>query len=1347
MSHLRCSDELVFFVNGKKIVERNADPEIQLLPYLRKHLRLTGTKSACGVGGCGACTVMVSSIHPVSKKILHYPVTACLTPICSLHGMAVTTTEGIGNSVTRLHPVQERLAKAHGSQCGFCSPGMVMSMYSLLRNNPEPTIQEIMAYLSGNLCRCTGYRPILDGFRTFDKNCCKSDEENMLPEMTSPKLFNEQDLLPLDSTQELIFPPELMLMLNNPKKMMTFHGERITWYSPSTLGELLELKKKFPKAPLVVGNTTVGRQMKLEGVTNPVIISPLRIIQLHAISTNDQGLVTGGAVGFSQVKQHFQENVSKLPQEITGLVIGAAVSLSQVKELLQENVSKLPQEKTKLFQSLLQHLSTLAGEQIRCMASLGGHVMSKAATSDLNPILAAGGAMLNLASKGSSRTIPLNDVFFTDSSTVEPGEVLLSVLIPYSGKNQVVSAFRQALSEENSFAIVNAGMQVQFNNDTDVIKEIAIFYGGVGSSTVSAKETCQALIGRHWNDEMLSEACRMVLNEITIPPSAPEGKVEYKRSLIISFLFKFYLQVLQVLDKPITSSVKASEHLSAIRGFETTVPKTVQLFQEVTTKQPVEDPVGYPVVHLSGITQATGEAIYVDDMPRMDQELFLAFATSKKAHAKIVSIDASDALKSPGVVDIIRAKDVPGLNEISTQGPLFSEEEVICVGQIICAVVADTPEHARRAAAKVKISYKDQEPLVLTVEDAIKHNSFFEPTKQILHGNVEEAFKMADHIIEGEVHIGGQEHFYLETNCVLVVPKGEAHEFDVYVSSQDPATSQFSVASVLNVPSNRIMSHTKRVGGAFGGKTTKPGIFASAAAVAAQKTKRPIRCVLERNEDMLMTAGRHPFKGIYKVGCMNDGKIVGADVTFYANAGCTPDESILVIIIAMLKMDNAYDFSNLNCRAKACKTNLPSNTAYRGFGFPQTGLSSETMLDAVARKLGLPPDQVREKNMYKGIGRTYYKQEFNATNLTRCWNECLEMSSYTKRRTEIQKFNKENYWKKKGIAIIPIKFAVGYIEKMYHQASALVHIYRDGKVLISHSGVELGQGLHTKIIQIASKELKIPMSYIYISGTTTVTVPNSLPTAGSIGTNICGLAVKYACETLCERLEPFVKKNPNGKWEEWVLGAFSQKVSLSATGFFRGYNTEMDWEKGEGNITPYYIFGAACSEIELDCLTGGHKNLRTDMVVDAGESINPGVDIGQLEGAFVQGLGLYTIEELHYSPQGDMYTLGPDKYKIPGVRDIPSEFNVSLLASSNNPYTIYSAKGLGEISVFLGCSVFFAIKDAVDSARQERGLPMITLNSPMTPEKIRMACEDHLTNMIPRDKPGTFVPWSIDVTS
>uniref|UniRef100_A0A8C5QI35 FAD-binding PCMH-type domain-containing protein n=1 Tax=Leptobrachium leishanense TaxID=445787 RepID=A0A8C5QI35_9ANUR len=826
----------------------------------------------------------------------HYPVTACLLPICSLNNMAVTTTEGIGNSA-RLHPVQERIAKAHGSQCGFCTPGMVMSMYALLRNYPEPTTSQIMDALSGNICRCTGYRPILDGCKTFSKasisylnvKCRKAQKSNF------PLLFNEKEFLPLDKTQELIFPPDLQV---SESWMKVFQGERVTWYSPSTLKELLELRTKYPEAPLVMGNTNIGLQTNLHGVFHPVMISPINVHDLYTVAPDD-----------------------------AGITIGSAVTLAQLKTILSESVHKLPKHKTKTFQALIQQLRTLAGEQIRSMATLGGHIASKLAISDLNPVLAAAGAQLNLISKGK----------YSDLYKRKQPMCLIQVCRNISTTKkceEFVSAFRQAQRERNAYAIVNAGMRVRFGEGTDMIQDMDIFYGGIGSTTLSAKNTSQALIGRHWNEEMLQEACRLALEEISITPSAPGGMVEYKRTMTISFFFKFFLQVLQNRNKTVSKPLVI--YLSSIKDFDTEIPKTLQIFQEIDTKQPARDPVGRPIVHLSGIKQATGEAVYVDDMPPVDQELFIAFATSTRAHAKILSIDETEARQVPGVVDIIRAKDVPGKNAVDGQGTLFSEETVECVGQIICAVVADTSDHARRAATKIKIAYEDIEPAIITIEDAIKYKSFYEPFKGIKHGNAEEAFKTADHILEGEVHICGQEQFYMETNSLIVIPKGEENEFDIYVSTQDISTSQFAVAAVLGVPSNRIMSRVKRVGGAFGGKVTKPAIFASAAAVAAQKTKRPIRCVLERGEDMLITAGRHPVSGKYKVGCMNDGKIVAADVSFYTNAGCTIDESFLVLVVALVKMDSAYNFPNLNCRAIACKTNLPSNTAFRGFGFPQT---------------------------------------------------------------------------------------------------------------------------------------------------------------------------------------------------------------------------------------------------------------------------------------------------------------------------------------------------------------------------------------------------------------------------
>ncbi|XP_025022291.1 aldehyde oxidase [Python bivittatus] len=1328
------SDELIFFVNGRKVTEKYADPEEYLLNYLRKELCLTGTKYGCGIGGCGACTVMISTYNPDSRKIQHYPANSCLLPLCSVHGAAITTVEGVGTTKTKLNPIQERLAKCHGSQCGFCTPGMVMSMYSLLRNHPEPSMEQITASLDGNLCRCTGYRPIMDSFSAFSLECCplagsgkccmekedvictSSDKDSVM----RSGLCKPEEFHPRDPTQDYIFPPELMRMAEeNRGKTLVFSGKRTTWISPASLEELLQLKATNPQAPLVIGNTCVGLDRKLLEVYYPLFLHPIRVPELHVTNTGNNGIL-----------------------------IGAATRFAQLRDFLLNIVSELPMEKTKIYRTLLKQLRTLAGEQIRSLASLGGHIVSRGSTWDLNPVLAAGKAILYLASVDGTREIPLNDEFLEriPQADLSENEVIVSVFIPFSGENEFVSAFRQADRRRNALSVINCAMKVLFQPGTDVIQDLAILYGGIDCTTVSARNSCQKLIGRNWNEQMLNEACKLILEEITLSPSAPGGKVEYRRTLLISFFFRFYLEVLQDLKDMFPSKYPdlPKEYMSALGEFYDVPLQGVQIYQDVDPQQPPQDPVGRPIQHESGIKHATGEAVYVDDIEPADGQLYMAVVTSTRAHAKILAIDISEALKEPGVVDVVTAKDIPGKNGDGKE-EVFAEDEVLFIGHIICGVVATSSECAKEAAKKVKIDYQDLE-VILTIEEAIKHKSFLTEVKKIERGDVEKAFQTVDKTIEGEIHIGGQEHFYLETNSVFVIPRKEDNTMDIYVSTQDAALVQEFVASVLDVQSNKIMCHTKRVGGAFGGKTTKPPFFAAVAAVAAKKTGCPVRFILEREDDMLVFGGRHPLFGKYKVGFMNDGKIKAVDLLLFINAGCTPDESELVIEYVVLKCYNAYDIPNFRSQGWACKTNLPSNTAFRGFGFAQSALSAEMWVAAVADYLDLPPDKVREMNIYKTISETPYQEEVDGRKLLACWKECLKKSDYYNRKKAVEEFNKQNYWKKKGIAIIPMKYSVGYYSTFYHQAAALIHIYLDGSVLLSHGGCEIGQGLYTKMLQVVSHELKIPLSYIHPYERTTVTIPNAIATAGSISADVNGKAVQNACQMLRKRLEPIIKKNPKGKWKDWIKAAYKESISLSATGFFKGYPVNMDWEKGKGHAFPYFNFAATCSEVEIDCLTGDHKNLRTDIVIDGSFSINPAIDIGQIEGGFVQGLGLYTSEEIKFSPEGQQYTLGPDTYKIPGLCDIPEQLGIYLMPNSRNPIAIYSSRGLGESGVFLGSSIFFAIKDAVGAARKERGLNSVfTLDSPLNVERIRMACADYFTEMIPRDKPGTYKPWAIQV--
>ncbi|KAG7463843.1 hypothetical protein MATL_G00180940 [Megalops atlanticus] len=1062
----------------------------------------------------------------------------------------------------------------------------------------------------------------------------------------------------------------------------------------------------------------------LKGVHHSVVISPGRVLELRAIKRGK-----------------------------SGVTVGAACSLSTVKDELERAVQELDQEKSKVYQALLQTLRCLAGKQIRNMATIGGNILSANPKYDLNSILAAADCSLLVISKGGTREVSLNEEFFTGlgKTCLRPDEVLLSVHIPHSKPWEFVSAFRQAQRREFAFSIVNAGMKVVFREDTDVVKSLNIYYGGVGPTLVRTRHTCEELIGRAWDEDLLGEACRLLGDEVALSPSAHGGRVEFRKTLILSFLFKFYMQVLQELrQRGVGVSDLPPEYLSALKPFKNEVPQGHQSYQLVSESQSSEDPVGRPTVHHSSFQQATGEAKYYDDLPTTQDEFFLFMVTSTRAHAKIISIDDSEALGMPGVVTFVSARDAPGQNRrlwFNDPEELFAEEEVICVGQIIGAVVAETREQAKRAAEKIQITYEDLSPVFFTIEEAIQHESFFNPKRKLERGNVEEAFEKVDRILEGEIYMGGQEHFYMETQGVIAIPRGEDGEMDLYASSQHAAFTQEVVGITLGVDSNKITCHVKRLGGGFGGKVMKIASLSAITATAAHKTGRAVRCVLDRGDDMLITSGRHPFLGKYKVGFMNDGTILAVDMTLYSNGGCTLDESPFIMEKALLHLDNGYKIPNLRGRGLVCKTYLPSYTAFRGFGGPQGLTMIESVLHEVAIKCGLPPEKVRDINMYREEpSYTHHKQVFSPRDMVRCWEECLEKSAYNNRRLAIAQFNANNRWKKRGISAVPIKFGVGFSKWFYNQGAALVNIFKDGSVLVSHGGTEMGQGLNTKAMQIASRILKVPMSLIHIKETCTGNVPNAAPSAASYGTDAVGMAVKDACEKLMKRLEPVIKEYPKHTWAQLIVEAYCQRISLSATGFFMGPYTNVDWENSEGRAYFYFTFGACCSEVEIDCLTGDHKNIRTDIVMDVGRSLNPAIDVGQIEGGFVQGIGLYTTEELQFSPEGSLMTRGPSQYKIPVLCDIPPQMNVHLLANAQNPHAIYSSKGIGEPPVFFGCTIFFAIKEAIAAARRESGLSSsFPLNAPATAERIRMACADRFTQMVPTPEPGTFKPWAINV--
>ncbi|XP_065093510.1 xanthine dehydrogenase-like [Ochlerotatus camptorhynchus] len=1330
---------LVFFVNGKKVVDSSPDPVCTLLVYLRDKLRLCGTKLGCAEGGCGACTVMISKIDRSTNRIHNLAANACLTPVCGVHGMAVTTVEGIGSTRTRLHPVQERLAKAHGSQCGFCTPGIVMSMYALLRNSSVPSMKELEVAFQGNLCRCTGYRPIIEGYKTFTQEfgvaqngvcamgdkCCKNrnGESNGCGVEVDDKLFEASEFAPFDPSQEPIFPPELKLSNTLDAESLVFRASTVNWYRPSNLEHFLAIKKRHPDAKIIVGNTEVGVEMKFKNFEYPVLVSPAQIKELNCIEKL-QG----------------------------GLKIGSSVTLMEMERVLREEINTRPEFETRLYKAVVDMLHWFAGKQIRNMASVGGNIMTGSPISDLNPIFTAAGIELEVASlDGGVRKVHMGDGFFTGyrKNVIRPEEVLVSLFIQKTNADQHFIAYKQAKRRDDDIAIVNGAFNIMFKPGTDVVEQAHLSFGGMAPTTVLAKKTGIALVGKKWDSKLVELANEMLIEELPLSPSAPGGMILYRRSLTLSLFFKAYLSISDALSRSVVGHAPVQDReRSGAKTFHTLVPKSAQLFEKVSTDQPITDPIRRPQVHASAFKQVTGEAVYCDDIPKYSNELYLVFVTSTKAHAKIVSIDTSEALAMEGVHRFFSAADLT--DEQNACGPVFHDEFVFwkdlvtSQGQIIGAIVADNQTIAQKAARKVKVVYEELTPIIVTIEDAIKRESFYPGyPKGIVQGDIEKGFQEAHHLIEGDFRMGGQEHFYLETQACVAVPR-DSDEIDVFSSSQHPTEIQQHVAHALGIPSCKVVSRVKRLGGGFGGKESRAGLIATPVALAAYKLRRPVRCMLDRDEDMVITGTRHPFYFTYKVGVAENGRILAADFKAYNNAGYSMDLSFSILERSMFHIQNAYKIPNLRVQGWVCKTNLPSNTAFRGFGGPQGMLAAETMMHHVARVLKRDYAELAELNMYQEGDKTHYNEPIENCNVRRCWQEMMESSNFKDRRSEVEDFNKQHRWRKRGISVVPTMFGIAFTAVHLNQSGALIHVYQDGAVLLSHGGTEMGQGLHTKMIQVAATTLKVPFDTIHISETSTDKVPNTPATAASAGSDLNGMAVLNACKTINDRLEPYKKQFPNKDWKFWVNKAYFDRVSLSATGFYATPGIGYDFSTNSGNPFNYFTFGAACSEVEIDCLTGDHQVIRTDIVMDLGSSINPAIDIGQIEGGFMQGYGLFTLEEMVYSPTGTTYSRGPGVYKIPGFADIPGEFNVSLLTGAPNPRAVYSSKAVGEPPLFLASSTFFAIRDAISAARKEENLDDdFNMVSPATSCRIRMACQDKITEKFMEAAAGSFTPWNV----
>ncbi|KAJ2729819.1 hypothetical protein H4R23_003426 [Coemansia sp. Cherry 401B] len=1118
-----------------------------------------------------------------------------------------------------------------------------------------------------------------------------------------------------DATQEPIFPPFLMRYARGttvdgePRRqaLALVNGrsgaqcER--FFRPLTLEQLLAIVGEHPQAKLVAGNSEVGVEARFKHSAFAVQVYVGDIPELRVVE-----------------------------RQADGVSFGANITLAQFARELAQLSSELGTEKAQNLEACLEALRYFAGNQIRNVATVAGNIATASPISDLNPVLLASGAELTLAAAGGQRrTVKMADFFLGYRRTaLQAGEVLERVFVPHSRAGEVVRAYKQAKRKDDDIAIVTCAMRVVVDPASGRVHDAAFAFGGMAPTTVLAAQVADAArdSGYAWDEPAARAAAVAACGaELRLGYAVPGGMAEYRAALACSFVARFWAESCAALGLARgADAAHAGEHSEARE-----LSRGQQAYDAVAERVVV----GKGVAHLSALRQATGEARYVDDMPAVGGELHMALVPSAHAHARITAIDASAALALAGVERVLTAADVPGENvwNIFRDEELLPTREVHYHGQPVALVVARTARLAQRAARLVRVAY-DALPAVLTVRDAVARQAWFGEERVLRNGDVDAALAASDVVLAGESYCGAQEHFYLEPMCAVAVPRGEAGELDLYASTQNPTEAQMVCAEALGVAAARVVCHVKRMGGGFGGKESRSVLVSTFAALGAHHTRRAVRLVLDRDSDMRTSGQRHPFYAQWTVGATRDGRLRALRMRLFSNGGFSHDLSVGVLERAVSHVDNCYRFAATDIVGRVCRTNTQSNTAFRGFGGCQGMLMTESMLCELADRLELTVEHIRRINMYESADVTPFSQPLGADwNVPRMWDQLHASADFAARRRACDEYNARTRFRKRGLAMLPTKFGISFGVKHLNQGMALVHVYMDGSVLVAHGGTEMGQGLHTKMAQIAAETLQLPLSAIFISETATNTAANTSPTAASASSDLNGFAVHNACAALARRLQPYRDEHPDLPFAKVAKIAYLDRCQLTEAGHYATPDIGFDWQKNQGLLYFYFTQGVALAEVELDLLTGAHTTRRVDVLMDVGRSLNKAIDIGQIEGAFAQGQGWTTTEEYLYSPRdGRLLTQGPGNYKIPSALDIPRDFRVELLEPRGpSPLkTIFSSKGIGEPPLFLGSSVFFALRDAVMAARRQHGVTApLHIECPATPESLRLACEDEIVEL------------------
>ncbi|BFZ15561.1 hypothetical protein BsWGS_18600 [Bradybaena similaris] len=1277
-----------FSINGTQYTVGNEyNPATSLAEFMRHTGISVGTKGCCYEGGCGVCLVTVKLYEPISKKNVECTVNSCCLQLFTCDGFEITTIEGLGNPKKGLHVIQDRLAQHDGAQCGFCSPAQVMNMYGLLKENPSVTVQQIEDEFDATICRCTGYRAILDAMKSFavdaphstlvdieelEAKLCKKTGKTCNGHCSNSGANNHQ-------------------CSDQMAKSIRIVGATTQWLKPTCLNELTQFINQHlqDNYRLVFGNTSFGVFQEFGPWNFQTLIDIRGVQELYAINLSS-----------------------------SAIVLGANLSLKNLIDVFQ---SKATDPKVPYASAFVQHLKRVAQKGIRNMCSWAGNLIIKHAhpefPSDIYLLLETVSTKVNiLDTSGKQTAYSLSDFLNLDMK----GKVIVSATLPtYNSTSIQIRTYKTSQRLQASQAYVNAG----FNFDVDAANNFllksrpSIIIQGISSSLTHAVQTEGFLENKALGDPAVLQCAISTLSSELVPEAHPNwADPTYRKSLAISLFYKFALDVCQ--------SKADARYVSGGQGLARTPIVGTQDYGTDASKWPVTQ----PVTKITAPYLTSGVVKFLDDLPPVPGELSAAVVISTQGNATIDKIDASIALSLPGVVAFIQAKDIPqgGVNNWRPAGifgdfteELLSTGTILYAGQPIGIIVADIETTAQTAASLVQVTYKNVQPPVVDIQVAIKNKAFFpNPPDPVVTGNAQAAIAASAHKISGNIACGSQYHFHLETQTTICTPT-DVGGMKVKASTQWIDGVLETVSQVLGLQQSQVTVEVERLGGGFGGKITQNFLVSGLCALAAYVVGRPVKLHLDIHTNMKMLGKRTPYYAEYQVGSNNNGKLAGIILTVYGDEGWgfSSSESSLYV---RDWFDNAYYCPAWTFTPIPVKTNKPVNTACRSPGSTPFIFIMESIMEHLAKSLGLDQLAVRQLNLYVKGQKTPAGMPLNYCNIRDVVSSLASDIGLDQRKTEVRNFNQSNRWKKRGISVMPNRFGIGWGGAQYN-THVIIH-HGDGSVAIAHGGIDMGQGINTKVTQVCAYEFGIPMSKIWVKTSSSTINANSVTTGGSITSELCCMGVIEACQILKARMAP-VRAAIGGRpsWEELVAKCYSEMIDLTAS-----YTTHPN----DPFPSHYSCYSATCVEAELDVLTGQYQLRQMDMLYDCGDSMNPELDIGQAEGGFVMGLGYFLQEDIKYDEQtGQVLNAGTWDYKPPMPQDLPMNFNFKFLKNAPNPLGVLGSKAVGEPPLVMAAAAVFAIKHAVEAARAEINQDtFFPLNTPATVEAVQSLCLNNTVN-------------------